>query len=280
MTVVPTLQDNFSYLIQDLTSGTLASVDVNSDIKPLISNLKEASIWGSEKYSFAAILSTHKHYDHCGGNLSMAAEIKKAWPRAVEPLRVIGGGNDDISGATESVYGGDVLKIGNLEVRVVYVPCHTAGHVAYHIFHPDHEAEGSALFTGDTLFIGGLGAFFEGTSKEMCVAMERLAAVNKKSPELDEKTFVFPGHEYTAGFMKFSVSEYPDKNSADASFIAEQKKKYEILVRSGMPSVPSSLADEKKQNLFMRAVIDEEFRKKMNKGTEVKLMEYLYNACD
>lgn len=283
VSVVPTLRDNFSYLIHDQTTGALAAVDVNEDINPVIQCAKERKLWGSSTHVFSSILVTHKHYDHAGGVSSMKQAIGEAWPgrRDSGTVHIYGGVNDYIQGVTDAVKGGDIVKVGGLEVQVLDVPCHTRGHVAYYIYHPQHKEEGAALFTGDTLFIAGLGAFFEGSCDDMCRAMERLATVNKNDPGMDAKTFIFPGHEYTAGFMKFSVEKFPDKCSPDAQFIQEQKQKYEALVKTGMPSVPSSLADEKIQNLFMRAVVDGPFRKSMGKGNSAgELMNYLYNACE
>lgn len=283
VSVVPTLRDNFSYLIHDQTTNTLAAVDVNEDIKPIIQHAKGQKLWGSSSHSFDSILVTHKHFDHAGGISSLKTAIQKEWnkPHGAETLHIYGGCRDNIPGVTNGVKGGDVLKVGGLNVKVLDVPCHTKGHVAYYVYHPEHKEAGAALFTGDTLFIAGLGAFFEGSCEDMCVAMERLASVNQNDPTMDTKTFIFPGHEYTGGFMNFSASQFPDKSSPDAQFIQEQKQKYEKLVKAGMPSVPSSLADEKVQNLFMRAVIDASFRKLMGKGNSaLELMNYLYNACD
>lgn len=282
VSVVPTLRDNFSYLIHDRTSGTVAAVDANEDIKPIIQCAKDQNLWGAPTNFFDSILVTHKHYDHSGGIFSLKKSLEEGWPRAENAsLRIYGGVNDHIQGVTDPVKGGDVLKVGALDVRVIDVPCHTKGHVAYYVFHRDHQEEGAALFTGDTLFIGGIGAFFEGTCEDMCAAMLRLASVNQSNASMDSRTFIFPGHEYTGVFMKFSVGAIPDKDSPDAQFIHEQKSKYEALVKKGMPSVPSSLADEKIQNLFMRAAIDSQFRKLMRKGdTPGELMDYLYNACE
>eukprot|EP00796_Vickermania_ingenoplastis_P012118 gene12118-8341_t len=261
--VIPTLQDNFSYLIHDQTTGAMAAVDVNSDWKPLKQHLEQLKLWGSVEHPMTAILTTHKHHDHSGGNTGLASAVGSVWrPHPVYgTLRVIGGANDGIPGVTHPVKGGDTVSVGALEVRVLDVPCHTKGHVAYYVSHPQHKADGAALFTGDTLFIAGLGAFFEGSDKDMCTAMERLANVNGNDADADAKTFVFPGHEYTAGFMKFSIATYPDKQSSDYKFIVEQEAK------SG-------------RTCLCGGVTDTAFQKAMNKGDAVKLMNYLYNACD
>lgn len=55
-----------------------------------------------------------------------------------------------------------------------------------------------AVFTGDTLFIGGCGRFFEGTAPEMHKALNEVLA------GLPDDTKVYPGHEYTKGNVKFA----------------------------------------------------------------------------
>ncbi|KAF4960082.1 hypothetical protein FGADI_1099 [Fusarium gaditjirri] len=62
------------------------------------------------------------------------------------------------------------------------------------------DRDQKAVFTGDTLFTGGCGRFFEGTAEEMHVAL------NKHLASLPNDTVVFPGHEYTRSNAKFAVS--------------------------------------------------------------------------
>jgi hydroxyacylglutathione hydrolase len=280
VTVVPTLKDNFSYLINDHATHTLAAVDVNSDIAPVVNfvnkHLKQNN--ANVPYKFSAILTTHKHYDHAGGNAELKKQLEAQHPST--PVAIVGGVNDGIPAVTHKVKEGDTVQVGELSVEVIDAPCHTRGHVLYKVQHPQHPNDGIALFTGDTMFIAGIGAFFEGDEADMCRAMEKVFHLNKvNNYALDATTFVFPGHEYTAGFMKFAEKAFPDRASADMKFIQSQAAKYAAAVEKGEPSVPSSLADEKRQNLFLR-VADPDFRKLMNKGSEHQLMAYLYNACD
>lgn len=79
-------------------------------------------------------------------------------------------------------------------MTALHTPCHTQDHICYYF----EDGADRAVFTGDTLFIGGCGRFFEGTPKEMHKALnETLAA-------LPDDTKVFPGHEYTKGNVKFA----------------------------------------------------------------------------
>lgn len=270
--VIPTLKDNFSYLIYDNATGTVAAVDANADIQPLIKYMAGAGIGPA-----TTILTTHKHWDHAGGNESLRAAMLAD---GVPAFQIVGGASDGIPGVTEEVRGGDSVMVGSLRVDVIDVPCHTSGHVAYRVSNPGNQADGAALFTGDTMFIAGIGAFFEGTAADMCAAMEKIYHVNgPNGSRLDDKTFIFPGHEYTAGFMTFSLKEAPKGDADTLAFIETQQKKYAGQVAQGLPSIPSSLADEKRQNLFLR-VCDDKFRDAMGKGNQAKLMDYLYNACD
>lgn len=281
VTVVPTLKDNFSYLINDFATHTLAAVDVNADYQPVLKyieeHLKPQSGAGATLH-FHTILSTHKHWDHSGGNAELSAKLAAADKSA--PVRVIGGAKDGIPAVTQSVREGDTAAIGQLTVEVIDAPCHTRGHVLYRVHNPQQPSAGAALFTGDTMFIAGIGAFFEGDETDMCRAMHKVFHVNQANNyAMDASTFVFPGHEYTAGFMKFSEAHFPDKSSDDFAFIKSQRALYAAAVQKGDPSVPSSLADEKRQNLFLR-VADPAFVQRMNKGSEHELMMYFYNACD
>ncbi|AIN96351.1 hydroxyacylglutathione hydrolase, putative [Leishmania panamensis] len=281
VTVVPTLKDNFSYLINDHATHTLAAVDVNADYKPILKyieeHLKQQANTGVT-YNFRVILSTHKHWDHSGGNAKLKAELEAM--NSLVPVVVIGGANDDVPAVTQPVREGDRVQVGELSVEVIDAPCHTRGHVLYKVHHPQHPNDGVALFTGDTVFIAGIGAFFEGDERDMCRAIEKVYHINQDNNyALDAVTFVFPGHEYTAGFMNFSENKFPDRVGDDLSFIRAQKAKYAAAVKKGDPSVPSSLADEKRQNLFLR-VADPAFVEKMNQGNMQELMLHLYNACD
>ncbi|KAG5505560.1 hypothetical protein JIQ42_08324 [Leishmania sp. Namibia] len=281
VTVVPTLKDNFSYLINDHATHTLAAVDVNADYKPILAYIEEhlqehGNLGG--KHNLRIILSTHKHWDHAGGNATLKAELEAM--HKSESVIVIGGANDSIPAVTQPVREGDRAQVGELSVEVIDAPCHTRGHVLYKVYHPQHPNDGVALFTGDTMFIAGIGAFFEGDEKDMCRAMEKVYHLNKGNDyALDPVTFIFPGHEYTAGFVAFSERTLPDRASDDLSFIHAQKAKYAAAVKRGDPSVPSSLAEEKRQNLFLR-VADPAFVGMMNEGSKQALMMRLYNACD
>ncbi|CAD2220615.1 hypothetical protein AGDE_04398 [Angomonas deanei] len=132
----------------------------------------------------------------------------------------------------------------------------------------------------------------------MCAAMKKIYTLHTNFPngeESDSKTFIFPGHEYTMGFMKFSAKilsdlitcsgvEHKEELKAELDLVQRNTKRYQDNINQGNPSVPSSLKEEKVQNLFLRCS-DANFLKNMsqlhkNINNEIQLMDYLYNACD
>lgn len=110
-----------------------------------------------------SILTTHHHSDHAGGNLDLVTKCRK---QGLEGVKVYGG-DDRISGLTDTVSHGHKIKIGsNLNVCCLATPCHTTGHICYLVTEENSTKEG-VVFTGDTLFLGGCGRFFEGTAEQM-----------------------------------------------------------------------------------------------------------------
>src|SRR5205085_4255874 len=95
---------------------------------------------------------------------------------------------------------GDRVSLGDYQARVLEVPAHTAGHIAYHI--PDAKI----VFVGDTLFAMGCGRLFEGTPAQMHANMRRLA-------KLPPDTLVYCAHEYTLSNGRFAVTVEPDNQA-------------------------------------------------------------------
>ena len=217
---IPILSDNYCHLVVDDATGRAAVIDPAepSRVIPVIEK---------SGAKLTHILCTHHHWDHAGGNLEMLARFPEA--------RVVGSVGDaaKIPGATDRVADGDTVRVGDLEARVLFVPCHTRGHVAY-LF-------GDALFCGDTLFVAGCGRFFEGDAAQMHTALNTVFA------GLAPQTRVFCGHEYTVSNLKFAVSIEPD-NAA-----AKTKLAWAELQRAdGRSTVPSTIGEERTYNPFMR----------------------------
>lgn len=250
VTIIPTLRDNYCYLVRCLHTNHCALVDVG-EAAPVQRVLQKIA---AQSY---AIFSTHKHTDHCGGN----AELKRSFPS----MEVYGHAIDAVEACTKRVKDGDEIPMGELTVKVMHTPCHTKGHVLYHFFNKQAPEQG-AVFTGDTIFVGGIGAFFEGNAQQMLEACRQFVA-------LPPPTAVYPGHEYTLNFLKFAASK-----DAHSDAIKEKLKRCEDLRRAGQPTVPSTVGEEIQTNLFLRCD-DNEWRRKCNVEDPVSCMQHLYDVC-
>lgn len=221
--ILPALQDNYMYLIIDNETRDAAIVDP-VDPDSVISAVESA------KVNLKKILTTHHHWDHAGGNEKLVSKFATT-------LEVYGG-DDRIGGLTNKVKHNDSLKIGNLNVKCLFTPCHTTGHICYEVKGPEDD---TAVFTGDTLFSGGCGRFFEGTADQMYVALVDILSA------LPDKTNVFCGHEYTLQNLAFAKHVEP-KNQDVINRIEWATEKRGLSV----PTIPSTIGLEKKINPFMR----------------------------
>lgn len=153
---VPCWKDNYAYLLVNEATKDCAAVDpVEADkVKAKADELG---------LTIRAILTTHHHADHAGGNEDLRRLLQND-----QPGLPIYGGDDRILALTTPVGQGDIIHLGRdeqrLDIQVLSTPCHTRGHVLYYA----HGAEDSpVLFTGDTLFVAGCGRFFEGDGDQM-----------------------------------------------------------------------------------------------------------------
>jgi hydroxyacylglutathione hydrolase len=218
---VPQLSDNYAYLLVDPESGEAGIVDC-AEARPVLEEVARRGV------SLRGVLATHHHFDHVGGNRDLLAQLPG--------LRVYGSADDapKIPGITDRVNDSDPVQVGRLRGRVIFIPAHTSGHVAY--WFPDERA----VFTGDTLFAGGCGRLFEGDAVQMMSSLGKLAA-------LPDDTRVYCGHEYTEKNLRFALTLEPGNAALQAKMAAVQ-----ALRRAGKPTVPSTIADEKATNPFLR----------------------------
>ncbi|HZP40371.1 MAG TPA: hydroxyacylglutathione hydrolase [Candidatus Binatia bacterium] len=218
---IPQLSDNYAYLLIDGATREAAIVDC-AEAAPVLDEVRRRSV------RLVAVLATHHHFDHVGGNRDLLA--------AVPGLRVWGSAEDAprIPGITDRIRDGDPVAFGTVRGRVITIPAHTSGHVAYHF--PDARA----VFTGDTLFAGGCGRLFEGDAGQMSRSLAKLTA-------LPADTRVYCGHEYTEKNLRFAAMLEPGNRA-----LATKLATVEALRRDGKPTVPSTLAEEKATNPFLR----------------------------
>ena len=220
---IPLLADNYGYLLIGPDSRRAAAVDC-SEAGPVLAEIAHRGL------ALEAILSTHHHYDHVGGNEEVA--------RAIPGLRVLGSRADRtrVPALTESLADGEELEVAGMRGRALFIPAHTSGHLAY--FFPDDGPP--SVFSGDTLFAAGCGRLFEGSPEQMMRSLSKLAA-------LPDVTRVYCGHEYTEKNLRFARALEPE--NAD---IARKLERVQRLRAEGRPTVPSTIAEEKLTNPFLR----------------------------
>jgi len=218
---VPQLSDNYAYLVVDDASGECGVVDCAEAGKVMAAVERR-------KLKLIAVLPTHYHFDHVGGNEDLV--------RAIPGLRVYGarGERGRIPAQTHPVDDGDTVEVGALRGRVIGIPAHTNGHIAYHF------PQLNAVFTGDTLFIAGCGRVFEGKAQTMVDSLAKLAA-------LPDGTQVYCGHEYTEKNLRFALTLEPSNDALKSKYEWARKTRAE-----GKYTIPSTIGEEKRINPFLR----------------------------
>ncbi|KAG5185157.1 beta-lactamase-like protein [Tribonema minus] len=222
---VPVLSDNYAYLLINDQKEACA-VDPADAAKVL-----EAA--QQEGVTITKVLTTHKHSDHAGGNDQMA--------QLVPGVEIVGGALDSVAACTAPVNHGDTVAFTGMTIKCIHTPGHTVGHICYHVTERGQGDEG-CVFTGDVLFVGGAGKFFEGTSADMELSLYmRLAC-------LPPRTRVWCGHEYTLSNYEFALAV--DAGNAELAAAAAEAQRQR---RDGAPTVPSTIGRELATNPFMRA---------------------------
>ena len=218
--IIPCLSDNYSYLLYDKNSDTVAIVDPSE-----FATCDKFIDKSYKKLDF--ILNTHHHYDHVGGN----EELKKKYNSTV-----LGFENDKnrIPGIDKVLKDDQEFKIGLLKFTTIFIPGHTSGHIAFYF------KKEKVIFTGDTLFSLGCGRLFEGTSEQMFQSLNKLK-------NLPGKTKVYCGHEYTYKNFKFCLRFNPNND-----FLKKKKHTIELSLKNNTPTIPSTISDEIEANIFFR----------------------------
>jgi len=238
--------NNYAYLVSDDKTKEATIIDPANppEVLPVLKDQTD-----SGKIKLVSIINTHHHHDHAGGNEETLKHYK---------LPIIGG--KDCAKVTETPDHGATFNIGSIEVKALHTPCHTQDSICYYFKDGDHKV----VFTGDTLFIGGCGRFFEGTPEEMHKALNGVLA------KLPDDTKVYPGHEYTKGNVKFALSVTQDAEVKRLEALATNEKETQGL---------STIGDEKKYNVFMR-VEDPAMQKVAGETDPVKVMGKLRSMKD
>ncbi|MFL6730304.1 MAG: hydroxyacylglutathione hydrolase [Sphingomicrobium sp.] len=223
---VSVLTDNYVWLIHDAESGETAAVDP-SVADPVLDAV------AAKGWRLTQVLNTHWHPDHTGGNQALQAATGCPITAPAEAERV--------SKVDHIVGEGDRLTVAGREAVVWEIPAHTAGHIAYYFEHD------GMIFVGDTMFAMGCGRLFEGTAAQMYANLRRIAA-------LPDDVRIYCGHEYTLANARFAVHAEPDNPA-----IAARLEQVTALRDAGTITLPTTVAEERETNPFVRATNDQEF---------------------
>ena len=178
---------NFVYAIGDRSTGECVLVDPAYDPSALVDAVADDGM------TVTGVLATHYHPDHIGGSMMGhdIAGISGLLDRVSCPIHVQ---RDEVpwvtraSGVDEGHLvahdSGDVVTVGEVEIRLVHTPGHTPGSQCFLV--------DGKLVSGDTLFIDGCGRTdLPGSDHaQMLQSLDRLSKV-------DDDVVLYPGHRYS-----------------------------------------------------------------------------------
>ncbi|MCG6910564.1 MAG: MBL fold metallo-hydrolase [Deltaproteobacteria bacterium] len=186
------------YLVADGATGECALIDPAFDTDRILATVARARL------KVTRIINTHCHADHTAGNAALkaatgadicihpsdAGRLTSVMNRAF--ARALGGKGSPRPDLL--LHDGDAIAVGRLSLKVLHTPGHTPGGIC--LYADKH------LFTGDTLFVGGIGRTdLSGGSMDQLIA-----SIRQKIYTLPPDTIVWPGHHY--GFRPSSTVEH------------------------------------------------------------------------
>ena len=249
VTIIKCLSDNYSYLIKDKKTDLVGIVDP-SEFDPVDIEISKTY----KKLDF--ILNTHHHNDHVGGNI----DLKKKYNS-----KIICSSYDEkkIPGVDIKKSDGDQFSLGETDFKIIHIPGHTLGHIAF------YSEQASVIFTGDTLFSLGCGRIFEGTFEQMFESLEKIK-------NLPKNTMMYCGHEYTEKNGQFCIS-IDKENVRLRNRIEDAKNK----IQKKLPTLPIALGEEIETNIFLRCD-DKKIKNnlKMDNGSKLEVFTKLRNLKD
>jgi hydroxyacylglutathione hydrolase len=213
---------NFNYLIACPETGEALAIDP-LDHEKCLARAK------AQGWEVTQILNTHEHGDHIGGNKAM---VRATGAKVLAHY----GAKDKIPGQDVGLKAGDVVKVGKtVALEALDTPGHTMSHVCL-LSHTDQPA----LFCGDTLFNAGAGNCHNGGHPK-----ELYDTFAGQLARLDDETLIYPGHDYIANNLRFTLDREPDNDRAEALLA-------EVGNQDPDNALVSTLGLEKEINTFFR----------------------------
>ncbi len=235
---IPAFNDNYIWLLHNAHQAVVVDP---GDAQPVLAFLAHHQL------DLTGVLITHHHNDHVGG----ITELLRHYPS----VPVYGPALESIPKRTHAIQADDIVHLPELacRLRVLSVPGHTSGHVAYFGHNDLNEP---FLFCGDTLFSGGCGRVFEGTAAQMLDSLNQLAA-------LPPQTLVCCAHEYTLSNLNWALNVEPNNDD-----LHDYYQHAAALRAEQQPTLPSTIELELRINPFLRTHIP-----------EVQLSASSYSSC-
>jgi hydroxyacylglutathione hydrolase len=211
---------NFNYLVACAETGEALAIDP-LDHEKCLTRAKEKG------WNITQILNTHEHRDHTGGNDQVIAATR---------AKLLAHHSAKIDGIDRGLRAGDVIKIGKTaELECLDTPGHTMAHICVRS-HGDHPA----LFCGDTLFNAGAGNCHNGGHPS-----ELYNTFSQQLANLPENTLIYPGHDYIANNLRFTLSREPDNTKAKEMLPSMERQDTDR-------ALVTTLALEREINTFFR----------------------------
>lgn len=218
--LIPVLSDNYIFILRDEVNDHTFCVDPAEG--PSVSQFLEKNGW-----TLDYILLTHHHLDHIGGTEFLRSRYSpQIYASTYDKHRIP---------ADHYVSDGENLFLGKKKIRVLFLPGHTLGHIAY--FFEDDES----LFSGDVLFSLGCGRLFEGSFEQMLNSLQKIKF-------MPEQTKIYCTHEYSQRNAQFALKLEPNNKALIA-----RSQEIATLRGKNLPTIPTTLKSELECNPFLRA---------------------------
>ena len=266
--LIPIFEDNYCYLVHGSKKENCLLVD------PADEDIIYDWLQKNPELMVSHVLLTHKHGDHAGGAPGLVERLEEDYKAAGKPttIEIVIGAGENQSFGTKKVKGVGTFEVNEIKVKHISVPCHTGGHQIYYLEDLNNKEKKNdpsepktvyrCVFTGDTLFIGGAGKFFEGTAEQMQKNFDEIR-------KLPEDTFVFCGHDYALANFQWASAIFPENEA-----LMSRYRWAEEMNKKGICTIPSTVKDEIETNIFMMTG-DPALQKKFGVEDEASLMKEL-----